>query len=421
MLGICDRKVKKAVKQYSEAIKHEYWEGIAQKAQIKERNSYLIKHNRLAIILTAIVFLFIFSFGSYAAQNNLIGYYLSEIFGTYAKNVNGNIIGKSCEAYGLKLSVDAALVENNAILLFYTLTDNEQKIFKDTISLNECSLKAEDTYNFASSIPVRTINGKPGCIVFNFSDPSIFDQKDLKLTFSIDSLKQTTDFVDYCLPLKRLQANQDSLEFGSDSGFMLISCENSGMLADIELRKPDGYNNALPYLVNRITGEEYLPDSQSIRFDKNNDQIYSYSFKNTEDFFSENYDIVIRKEKVYSFDNPMKVEFNIVLEGTPAKEIKLDSLFIESAKIKSIIINQMSIMIDLAESGGNVYTIDNAKYLRQNPEIVYDDGKSISRISNIMTSPDDNGEIRYLIMFDSVIDYNRHPILKIGSKNIPLY
>lgn len=367
--------------------------------------------NKFNVLLVIIVSLLILLFLLFITTN-----VIHNTFEESNENTKESIVGKSVNFHGLTFSINKVLIENNAILLFYTLTDKEQKIFENKVILNECSLKAENSVNFAKSIAGPTFNGKNSIIVFNFKDSDKFNRNHFNLSLEINSLRQIEESEDYSIPLKNVYTSQDNLKFENNSGWIeIVSCKIDGLTTNMTLHKSPEYKTVVPCIINSITGNEYYPESQIIYNNQNKEQTYKYCFINTEGF-NENCKIVIKKEKIYSFENPLNIDFKVNLKNIPTKVITPNSLFINSEKIQSITINQRSIMITSLKNKQDIANTEN----NQNVDIYYDNGDIINKISNIITPPNTCGIRRYFIIFDSPINYAYNPILKIGKNEIIL-
>lgn len=404
---IFNNKINKTIIRQAKKMTPDYWKEIEQKIPSQSHANFTVKLRPL-LITSVIICMIILTTAVYATNSGKITYLINSIWGEdTTAEVSGNIIDKSVYSNGINLTVDAALIENNSVLLFYTLTDKEQNIFNNKVYVDDCSLKAENSSNFGRSVVNYNVNGKPNCIVFNFKSLDLLMKKDMDFTFSISSLRQAEDAKEYSVPLKA----GGNVAFGKETGFELISCKTNGSLVSITIKKPKEYMTALPLIRNKITHQEYIPETQNIH----DEELYTYAY-NTSEKIDNNFEIVIKAPKVFTFDSPIKADFKISSDNFKHNIIKPDSLYIESAKVQSIDISQMSVMVDLIDTTSS----SDGIYLKQRISIQYDDGKTSEKISDIMTSKNQNGEFKYLVTFSTPIDYNRHPVLIIGSERIPL-
>ncbi|EPR07490.1 DUF4179 domain-containing protein [Ruminiclostridium papyrosolvens] len=407
MFMILNKKINKEIIKQAKSITPDYWGGIEKKIPSQAPVNFTFKRKPL-LIISVITLMLILTVTVYATSSGRINNLINVIWGEETNTVvNGNIINKNVYSNGINLTVDATMVENNSVLLFYTLTDKEQNIFKNKIYVDECSFTADKNItNFGRSVANYNVNGKPNCIVFNFKSLELLNKKNMDFSFSISSLRQAEDVKEYTIPLK-----DGSEGFEKESGFELVSCKINGSLASIAIKKPKEYMTALPIIRNKITHQEYIPETQNIH----DEVLYTYAY-NTSEKIDDNFEIVIKAQKVFTFDSPIKADFKISLDNFKHNIIKPDSLYIESAKVQSIDISQMSVMVDLVAPTSP----SDELYLKQRISIQYDDGKTSEKISDIMTSKNEKGEFKYLVTFNTPIDYNRHPVLNIGSKSIPL-
>ncbi|KNY26001.1 protein of unknown function DUF4179 [Pseudobacteroides cellulosolvens ATCC 35603 = DSM 2933] len=412
MLFFFRRNLKKEAKD----ITPEYWERLSKEIGIDESHNRKFVLRPVFVVIT-VLFILIGSISVYAIGNWNIGYYISLVFGNNSSIVSGNIINQASEMEGIELNVNALLREEDNIILFYTLTDKEKKIFTDRAFLSNCVLNVNGKSNFGRSSMYETKNGVPNYIVFNYDSLSLKKGKNANLEFKVNSLRLPERSNKHMLPLDTSNYTLDNT-----SGMQLEKIETINHFVKVSIRVPKNHIINIPIIKNKITGKEYISQSDSIHnSDQENFNLYLMTYGPLDTSNKEDYELIINTEKVYNFSKPLSVKFDTKFEDLPRKVPITSNLYVSSALVKSVNVYQMSVMIELVNPINGIVQEDEM-FLKKQIQISYDDGTTINKISDIMSSPEvNNGEFRYCVMFSSPIDYTKKPILKIGDLNIPIY
>ncbi len=405
MFFLKERKIKKAMLAGSKQITPQIWDKIAVEPN---KNTFARKKLRYApvVVVLSIVLLLTVSVTAFATVNSDIRDYIVRFFGSNPGPVNGNLINKSVEQQGIQLTVNAALVENNGVLLFYKLTNKTNHVFKNKVTFNECYLEINGVRNFVCSSG-EIYNGKQNCAIFRFeTSKDITKDTNSKFKFVVQSIGLTDQVNQKILPL-----NTKNYVFDEDLKMRIADLEFINSCVSLNIKKPHAYTLVNPKIRNKELKQEHYPVGQSIHDTDNKDEgIYTYTFGPLESNNVNDYELVIDTPQLFTFKHPLNVSFDLNLHNRP-NEIPLpQKTYVDSALIESINVYQMSAMVKLSEP------------ITQPISIKYKDGTILKEIGTTISSPTQNGESSYYcVMFNSTIDYSREPVLVIGNTSIPLY
>ncbi|AEY66791.1 DUF4179 domain-containing protein [Clostridium sp. BNL1100] len=405
MFLIKERKIKKALLAEVKQITPEYWNKISVEPK---KNTFTGKKFRYAPVVVAmcIVLLLTISVTAYATVNSDIRDYIVRFFGSNPGPVNGNLVNKSDEQEGIQLTVNAALVENNGVLLFYKLTDKTKHIFQNKATFNECYLEINGVRNFVRSFG-EINNGKQNCVIFRFeSNKDVIKDKNSKFKFVIESIGLTDNVNQKILPL-----NIKNYDLDENLNMRITNLEFINSCVSLKIKKPNAYTLLNPKIRNKEIKQEHYAIGQSIHdTDNKGEGIYTYTFGPLESNNINDYELVINTPKLYTFKEPLNVSFDLNLDNKPNEILLPQKIYVEAALIESINVYQMSVMVKLSEP------------IIQQISIKYRDGTTLKDIGATISSPSQNDESsNYCVMFDSTIDYSREPVLIIGNTSIPLY
>lgn len=404
MFYLKERKIKKALLAEAKHITPEYWNKISVEPN---KNTFTIKKFRYAPVVVAlsIVLLLTISVTAFATVNYDIRDYIVKIFGSNPGPVNGNLVNKTVEQNGIQLTVDAALVENNGVLLFYKLTDTSKHIFRNKVIFNECYLEINGVRNFVRSSD-EIYNGKQNCVIFRFeSNKDVIKDKNSRFKFVVESIGLADIENQKILPL-----NIKNYDLDENLNMRITDLKFSNSCVSLNIKKPHAYNLLTPLIRNKKFKQEHFAIGQSIHDADNKDEgIYNYTFGPLESNNANDYELVINTPQLFTFKEPLNVNFDVDLNNKPNEIIPTQKTYVESALIESISVYQMSVMVKLSEP------------ITQQISIKYKDGTTLKEIGATISSPTQNDESsKYCVMFDTTIDYSREPMLIIGNARIPL-
>lgn len=400
-----ERKIKKALLTEAKRITPGIWDKISVEPDKNKFTRKKLRYVPVAVSL-CIVFILTVSVTAFAVVNYDIRDYIVKFFASNPGTVNGNLVNKSTEQEGIQLTVNAALVENNGVLLFYKLTDKTNNIFKNKVTFNECYLEIDGVRNFVRSSG-EIYNGKQNCAIFRFdSNKEIMKDKNSKFKFVIESIGLIDKDSQKILPLtiKNYDLDENFKMRITDLKF-INSC------VSLKILKPHAYTLLNPKIRNKYFKQDHYAIGQSFRNTQNKEEgIYNYTFGPLESNNVNDYELVINTPQLFTFKEPLSVNFDLDLDNKPNEILFPKKTYVDSALIESINVYQMSVTVKLSEP------------INKPISIKYKDGKTLKEIAATISSPSQNDESsNYCVMFDSTIDYSREPVLSIGNTSIPLY
>jgi hypothetical protein len=367
------------------------------------------------LIFLTILFTFLFPITIYAINNTDVSQYFKSIFNIDNKNTNGQLINKNAESDGISISVDAAAVENNSFILFYTVTNDFGDLFKEKADLFNASLKLNDRfYNYSTSYH-GIANGRPNYILCN-SDGFLELKGKQNAEFTTQGLLLTEHSKTYEIPI-----DKDNYKLDETSLLVNTKMENDNIEVTLNKNKETMYEPLqYPILKNKYTGSVYYPMETSVAESLDGSTIlYRWIYNALDSEVVSDYDLNLDICPIYKFKIPIKIAFKIDFDHRLNKIIYPVNAYVSSANIDKISLSKVSILVDLTLS--DYKTITNYDKESLNIYIKDNTGEIIQSILTLNTSPYDNeGTFSYFMLLSKEIDYTKEPILYINDLEIKL-